>query len=446
MRGNVVGRNQLLCCIDRLRAAPFVGLTDGELLRRFALGQADAGPAFEIVVRRHGPLVLRVCRSLLGDVHAAEDCFQATFLVLVRRVRAIKPERPLGPWLFGVARKVCHRARVSAARRARHERVAAVAVDAVTSRRLDPDVAVLVHDEVGRLPRTLRTVAVLCDLAGLTYQEAADRLGVPHSTVRGRVVRARERLRHRLAEKGIGPDVLPAIPLMVPTDLMSRTARLAAVTTGHTTGTVPATILNLVNEGLYSMIVTKAKSAGLFTLTAGLLISGALGLNARQDVKQPDKNPAGGGVSQPPTSDDPGDQLAAFVRRAQRQEDRGNLAGAQRTLEKAEDALTKWRDQLVVRQRHKADRGAELDLATGVEGASPASATQYLYRRLQTATPKPAGVPEVTYTKPEGTFTTPDSGLDSRMREMEKKMDRILRELDKPNQNTSPSTDQPTRR
>ncbi|HEX4589862.1 MAG TPA: sigma-70 family RNA polymerase sigma factor [Gemmataceae bacterium] len=433
-----VGRNQLLCCIDRFRAAPLVGLPDGELLRRFALGQADAGPAFEIVVRRHGPLVLRVCRSVLGNVHAAEDCFQATFLVLVRRVRAIRYDRPLGPWLFGVARRICHRARVAAARRARHERVAAVPVDAVTSGRLDPDVAVLVHDEVGRLPRALKTVAVLCDLAGLTYQEAADRLGVPHATVRGRLARAREHLRHRLTRKGIGPDILPAVPLMVPTDLLSRTAQWAAVFAGQATGTVPATVLNLVNGGLYSMFVMKAKSAGLFTLTAGLLISGALGLGARQDAKQPAINSAGGGVSQLPTSDDPGDQLATVVRRAQRQEDRGNLAGAQRTLEKADDALRKWRDQLELRQRHKGDRGTELERESGAEDAATAAAAQFLNRGLQTATPKPSGVPGLNSIRP-------DADLESRMRDMEKKMDRLLRELDKRNQNPNPSADQPRR-
>src|SRR5689334_4759713 len=102
-------------------AAPLAALTDGDLLRRFAAGRADAEAAFEVLVRRHGPMVLRVCRAALRDTHAADDAFQAAFLVLVRRAGAAACVASLGPWLFQVARRVCGHARVVAARRARHE-------------------------------------------------------------------------------------------------------------------------------------------------------------------------------------------------------------------------------------------------------------------------------------------------------------------------------------
>ena len=118
----------LLHHLRRVVAAPLAGLPDGDLLRKFAAGGADAEPAFEVLVRRHGPMVLSTCRSALGDVHAADDCFQAAFLVLVSIGRGLHLRGPLGPWLFQVARRMCGRARIAAARRARHEARARLAI------------------------------------------------------------------------------------------------------------------------------------------------------------------------------------------------------------------------------------------------------------------------------------------------------------------------------
>src|SRR6516225_2544619 len=84
-----------------------VGLTDRQLLDRFA-GRRDpaAEAAFEALVRRHGPMVLRVCRNILPDPNDAQDAFQATFLVLVRRCGALRGLDSLGGWLYGVACRV----------------------------------------------------------------------------------------------------------------------------------------------------------------------------------------------------------------------------------------------------------------------------------------------------------------------------------------------------
>src|SRR4051812_24613852 len=191
------GRNDVLRQVHRLFGAGSLGgLTDGDPLTRFAPRRDE--PAFEALVERHGPMVLRVCRSVLGDGHDADDAFQATFLVLARRAGSLWVGDSLGSWLFGVARRAATRTRRSAARRARHERTAAEERRFQSGRGIEPeranDAAVVV-DEVERLPSAYRSAVVLCYLEGLTYEEAAGRLGVSEGTVRGRLSRARDRLR-----------------------------------------------------------------------------------------------------------------------------------------------------------------------------------------------------------------------------------------------------------
>ena len=156
------GPDLLAAHVRRLRSAPLAGLSDADLVRRFLHGGAEAGPAFEVVVRRHGPLVLNACRTALGgDHHAADDCFQAVFLVLVRKAKALRLSEPLGPWLFEVSRRVCLQAKATRARRARHEVLAAKTEIAAVAVGPDDEVAAVVHAEVGRLPRALRTAVVL---------------------------------------------------------------------------------------------------------------------------------------------------------------------------------------------------------------------------------------------------------------------------------------------
>jgi RNA polymerase sigma factor (sigma-70 family) len=202
-------------------------LADAQLLDRFtAADQADE-PAFDALVERHGPMVLQVCRRMLDDPNDAEDAFQATFLVLLRQARSIRHRTSLAAWLHGVALRVASRARVELARRRRIERHA---IRHAVVRNNDPDrldLEALIDLELARLPSKYREPIVLCYLEELTHEGAADRLGWPVGTVRGRLARARDLLRSRLTRRGI-----------------TATAALAAVEalSGPARGAVPAAL------------------------------------------------------------------------------------------------------------------------------------------------------------------------------------------------------------
>jgi RNA polymerase sigma factor (sigma-70 family) len=192
-----------------------LGLSDGQLLARFAGRRREgAEAAFAALVARHGPMVFGVCLQLLDDLHDAEDAFQATFLVLARKVGSIrKPER-LAPWLHGVARRTALKARSRRGPLLPHEaREAAMGAEPADMsagpelRLIRREEAEVLHEEIDRLPETYRAAVVICDLEGLTHELAAQRLGWPASTVSMRVKRARERLKPRLTRRGLA---LPA--------------------------------------------------------------------------------------------------------------------------------------------------------------------------------------------------------------------------------------------
>ncbi|MHC5543773.1 RNA polymerase sigma factor, partial [Singulisphaera rosea] len=145
-------------------------LTDGQLLERF-VDQRDA-LAFERLVERHGAMVLRVCRAILNDSHDAQDAFQATFLVLVKKAQSIRRRDSIASWLFGVAGRSSRRAKVTATRRRSRELRNAVEEAGPVTRHCDPDLAPLLHEELRRLPETYRIPVVLCYLEGRTYEEA----------------------------------------------------------------------------------------------------------------------------------------------------------------------------------------------------------------------------------------------------------------------------------
>ena len=180
------GQAGLLRHIHRLwDLGTFAGLTDAQLLERFAARHEDgAEPAFEALVERHGPMVFRVCRGVLRDEHAAEDAFQATFLVLARKARSLWVKDSLGSWLHGVAHRVASRARSDAARRHRHEqRLAEGRGPAweVIPDRPRSDAAAILSEEIARLPEKYRAPIVLCYLEALSYEAAA-----PPRRLRGR--------------------------------------------------------------------------------------------------------------------------------------------------------------------------------------------------------------------------------------------------------------------
>ena len=177
-------------------------LTDGQLVERFLTRHGEAAEAaFEALIDRHGSMVLRVCRTQLGDPHDVEDSFQATFLVFVRKASSIRKRDSLASWFYGVAHKVSARARANAARRRSYERRAGQRVNEAPSEGERRDLEALLHQEIGRLSAKYRTPIVLCYLEGLTHERAAEQLGWPVGTVRGRLARARGLLRARLTRR-----------------------------------------------------------------------------------------------------------------------------------------------------------------------------------------------------------------------------------------------------
>jgi RNA polymerase sigma factor (sigma-70 family) len=190
------------------------GLSDAELIERFAAVDVDdeaAGAAFEAIVMRHGPMVSRVCRMVLRDAHAAEDAFQATFLVLARRARTLGDRELLANWLHGVALRTSRKARITAARRAARDRTAAgLRPEAIVEPEPDErgdELSRILHEEIGRLPGSYRAAVVACYVEGLRQAQAASRLRLAESTVRGRLARARKLLGHRLTRRGVAPAV-----------------------------------------------------------------------------------------------------------------------------------------------------------------------------------------------------------------------------------------------
>jgi RNA polymerase sigma factor (sigma-70 family) len=207
--------------------------SDRQLLERFlTVGRAEAEEAFTFLVERHGPMVLDVCRHVLDDSHDAQDAFQATFLVLLRRARSIRNRDSLASWLFGVAMRVARRARYAAIARRFHERKAGnLASKRATSSNGHPECLAALHDEIARLPERFREPIVLCHLEGLSTAAAAHRLGCAHGTILSRLARGRERLRRRLIQRGLAfPAGLLAAPSVSQATLANLPAALATST------------------------------------------------------------------------------------------------------------------------------------------------------------------------------------------------------------------------
>jgi RNA polymerase sigma-70 factor (ECF subfamily) len=192
-----------------------VGLSDAQLLERYRRdrGTLDAEAAFAALVARHGPMVLGVCRRALRDAGDVDDAFQATFLVLVRRAGAVRVKDSLGPWLYGVSRRVAARARARALRRSSQEEVTP-GLDRAVCASVDEDVErrellAVLDNEVARLPRPFREAVVLCDLGGLNHEAAARQLGCPVGTLESRLHRGRRRLRQQFARRGLALSGVP---------------------------------------------------------------------------------------------------------------------------------------------------------------------------------------------------------------------------------------------
>ncbi len=207
------GQRSFIEHIETLFDAGAIGeQTDRQLLERFTGRDRGAAElAFTALVKRHGPMVFRACRAILHDPHASEDAFQATFLVLARKATGLWVRGSLGPWLLSVACRVASAARADATRR-RAPRAEGGRAGVRPPRMIASwdDRDAILHEELGRLPEKYRTAVVLCDLEGLTQEQAARHLGWPDGTVRSRLSRGREQLRDRLARRGLAPAAILA--------------------------------------------------------------------------------------------------------------------------------------------------------------------------------------------------------------------------------------------
>lgn len=262
------------------------GQTDGQLLGQFLARRDET--AFAALVRRHGPMVLGVCRRILGNADDAEDAFQASFIVLVRKAASLTSRAVLGDWLHGVARRTALNAKRAAARR--REKEVAMARPETQSEGVRDDRLILLDEALSRLPEKYRLAIVLCELEGRTRREAAERLGWPEGTVAGRLARGRELLAKQLHSQGLGvsagsmaAEILgETAQACVPPSLASSTikaAMLIAAGQAATTGAISAPVAALAEGVLKSMFLSNLKIAtAVLLVTVVLAVDGTTGI------------------------------------------------------------------------------------------------------------------------------------------------------------------------
>jgi RNA polymerase sigma factor (sigma-70 family) len=342
------------------------GSADRQLLDRF-LTERDEG-AFAELVRRYGPVVWGACRRLLTNHQDAEDAFQATFLVLLRRAGRLSGDAPIGPWLYRVAVLTAQSVTRGNRRRAAvtgpmESEVPDPAPEPVETK-MDLDEALLALPERDRVP------VVLCHLQGLTRREAAERLGCPEGTLSARLNRALRRLRARLGN--IAPAVLAVGAVAVPTTLVTATVRSAAIYSTSTltaVGVSPAVVG--LTDGVIRMFwmkkVMTAAVAAVLVLGAGVL---ALGTTSRSGSTAGATEPVAAGA--PPAPAEEPDALKRLEKRLADLEKQKQLLDA--TLEDLK--VEKQKLESARREKEAATAAAELgkDIAVRVDdaGHSPA--------------------------------------------------------------------------
>lgn len=272
--------------IQHLRRAALLregaGLTDGQLLEDYISRREEA--ALAALVRRHGPIVWGVCRRVLRNYHDAEDAFQATFLVFVRKAASIASPELLANWLYGVAHQTALKAKATTAkRRARERQVTDMPEPTMTEPGLWHDLQPLLDQELSRLPEKYRVAIVLCDLEGKTRKEAARQLGVPDGTLAARVARGRVMLAKRLARHGLAVSGGSLAAMLaqnasaaagVPTSVLSSTikaASLFAAGQAAATGLISAKVAGLTKGVLTNMMLIKLKLATVVLVVVAVL-------------------------------------------------------------------------------------------------------------------------------------------------------------------------------
>jgi RNA polymerase sigma factor (sigma-70 family) len=282
------------------------GLTDRELLERYTAKRTEsleaataAEMAFAALVDRHGAMVWGVCHRVLGDPHEAEDAFQATFLVLIRKARSVRVDGSLGRWLYGVAHRIALRSRSDAEqRRSAIGGVAPPSSDDPASVAELRELRTVVGEEVDGLPMKYRCAVELCHLQGMTYDQAAQQLNWPVATVKNRLTKGRLRLRARLARRGLAPGAVTVAvttaltSAVVPPTLVQST--LCAATAGAA-GAFKTAVIKLANWVLKIMMLEKLRLASLGVVVAAGLSAHALWqqtANGRSQATRPPQTAA----------------------------------------------------------------------------------------------------------------------------------------------------------
>jgi RNA polymerase sigma factor (sigma-70 family) len=253
-------------------------LADAELLRRWVAHHDPA--AFEVLLWRHGPMVLGLCRRLLRHEQDVEDACQSAFLALALKGGSIGKGEAVGSWLYTVASRAALQVRTTAARRETIDPVLLDRREAPTGSDSARELRAVLDEEIGRLPEPYRSAFVLCYLEGLTNEEAARRLGRPVGTIVSRLARARQRLRNRLTRRGLAPAAVAvllgasATQAALPAPLAGEIIRSAALVAVGEAAAAPAAVVAMTKGVLLAMCMTKAKLVGTI-LMAVVLLGGA---------------------------------------------------------------------------------------------------------------------------------------------------------------------------
>jgi RNA polymerase sigma factor (sigma-70 family) len=258
-------------------------LTDSQLLENYTARRDDA--SFEVLVWRHGTMVLSLCQRVLRDSHDAEDAFQATFLVFARKAGSIGKRDAVASWLYKVAYRIALRLRARTVKQHEREEPADDLPDRsnceeeVVWRDLRP----VLDQEIDRLPAKYRTPFVLCYLQGYTNEEAAEQLHCPKGTILSRLARGRERLRSRLTGRGLALSAglftgafLQNASAAVPAALVDSTVKAAIPFAAGkaATGLVSAAVVALSEGALRTMYWNKLKIAAAALVALAILGTG----------------------------------------------------------------------------------------------------------------------------------------------------------------------------
>jgi RNA polymerase sigma factor (sigma-70 family) len=290
------------------------GLTDGQLLEAFLRLRDDA--ALAALVKRHASMVWGVCRRVLSNHQDAEDAFQVTFLVLVRKASCVMPREMVANWLYGVARQTALKARATAAKRKTRERqVTDMPEPAITGVEFSNDLQSLLDEELSRLPDNYRAAIVSCDLQGKSYKEAAIQLGVPDGTLSARLTRGRAMLARRLARRGLTVSV-PSLATVLAGNAAAVSAPAGMVTNTIKTTTLFATgeaatvlfssrVVVLLEGVLKTMLLNKLKITTALAIALCICAGSALAFLPGNSELAEAPTKAGGRVAakeaQPPT-------------------------------------------------------------------------------------------------------------------------------------------------